>query len=145
MATTTFLPGQVTGGAFGALVNFLGHAVKVMLLDSGYTPNQDTDVLKADIDAHEVVGTGYTAGGQALTGKTVSYDAGTRTTTFDAADLVWADSAITAHYAAVYDSDGAGSPLLLIIDFGADLYSTSSVFTITWDATGLFTGTVAIR
>ncbi len=143
MAVTSFLPGQITGSVYAALANFLGHAVKVMLLDSGYTPNQDTDVLRADVVAHEVTGTNYTSGGKYLTGKTATYDSGTKKTTFDADDAVWPSSTITAHYAAVYDADGAGQPLLQVVNFGGNVASSSSTFTVTWPAGGLFTGTVA--
>jgi hypothetical protein len=45
------------------------------LLGSGYTPNLATDVHWADISSHEISGTGYTAGGQPLTGVTVTVTA----------------------------------------------------------------------
>ena len=46
--------------------------IKVMLTTSLYTPDQDTHDFKNDV-TNEVTGTGYTAGGQALTNKTVTY------------------------------------------------------------------------
>ncbi len=153
MAVTSFLPGQVTGSAFGAFVaslypvniRFLGHRIYVMLLTSGYTPDQDAHYLKSHVDAFETTGTNYSPGGMELTGAydTVTYDSGTKKTTFDAEDALWVLSTITAHYAVVYDIDSPGQPILLTVNFGADVSSSSSTFTIAWSADGLFTGTVA--
>jgi hypothetical protein len=119
-----------------------GTAVKVMLCTSTYTPNQNTHSVKADV-TNEVVGAGYTAGGAELTAasKTVSYS--TLVTTFDAPDVVWSDSTITARYAIVYDATTAGNPLILWVDFGEDKISSAGTFTITWHADGIFTVTVA--
>ncbi|WP_163168061.1 hypothetical protein [Arthrobacter sp. Alg241-R88] len=119
--------------------------IKVALCTSSYTPSQDTHDYFNDI-TNEVTGTGYTAGGATLTGKTVNYTAGTNTTAFDAADVTWATSTITARYAIVYvDTAGASTtdPLIAYIDFEADVSSTAGPFALTWDAAGVFTATVA--
>lgn len=44
--------------------------LKIGLLTSAYSPNQDTDTVWSDISTNEVVGTGYTPGGQTLTSVT---------------------------------------------------------------------------
>src|ERR1043166_7355583 len=72
------------------------------LLDNTYTPAQDTDAYWADVKAHEVTGTGYTANGAALTSLVLT-TGGTHEAQMKAADTSWASSTITARYAVVYD------------------------------------------
>lgn len=139
------LYGQLMAKAFNKEVDFDSDTIKVMLTTSSYTPNQDTHVYKSDV-TNEVTGTGYTAGGQALTSKTVTYDSATNTVILDAADTVWPASTITARYAVIYDDAGASDAtkvLLGYIDFGSDQSSTSGNFTLTWDATGIIRVTSA--
>lgn len=139
------LYGQLIAKAFNKEVDFDSDTIKVMLTTSSYTPNQDTHVYKSDV-TNEVSGTGYTAGGQALASKTVTYDSATNTVILDAADTVWSASTITARYAVVYDDAGASDAtkvLLGYVDFGSDQSSTSGNFTLTWDATGIIRVTSA--
>ena len=119
-----------------------GTAIKVMLTTSDYTPNQNTHSLLAHV-TNEVEGAGYTAGGKELTAasKTVAYS--TLVTTFDAPDVVWTASTITARRAVFYDATTAGNPLICWIDFGKDEVSSAGTFTIALHANGIFTITVA--
>jgi hypothetical protein len=120
-------------------------ALKVMLCTSAYVPDQDTHQYKSSV-TNEVTGTGYTAGGAALSGVTVTYNATNNTLTFDASDVSWANSTITARYAVIYDSTPATDatrPLIAYQDFGADVVSTAGAFTITWDAAGIVALTAA--
>lgn len=120
--------------------------IKVMLLTSGYTPNQDTHDYLEDVIASEVSGTGYTAGGALLTGKTVTYDAPTNTVKFDADDVTFSGSTITARYAVVYNdspSTNATKPLIAYYDFVTDRSSSNGDFVIRWSADGVFTATTA--
>ena len=120
-------------------IDYLSDSMKVMLCTSSYTPNQDSHVFKSDV-TNEVTGTGYTAGGVALTTKTLTYTGGTNTIAFDADDVTWASSTITARYAVIYDATpgtDATRPLLAYVDFGADQSSSGSTFTIQWDAAGI--------
>lgn len=117
--------------------------IKVALCTSSYTPNQNAHDYFDDI-TNEVSGSGYTAGGATLGSKSVGTGGG-KTFTFDADDVTWSSSTITARYAIIYDSTGTAStsPLIGYIDFGADVSSSSSNFTIQWNASGIFTQTVA--
>jgi hypothetical protein len=120
--------------------------IKVALLTSSYTPNQDTHDYFDDVVANEVSGTAYTAGGNTLASKTITYDGATNKVVLDAADTTWASSTITARYAVVYDASPASDatrPLIGYVDFGSDQSSSSGNFTITWDATGIVVITVA--
>lgn len=120
--------------------------IKVALLDSAYVPDQDAHDYFDDVSVNEVTGTGYTAGGASLATKTVTYDAANNVVIFDADDVTWANSTITARYAVVYDASGgtaATNPLIGYVDFGSDQSSSNGNFTITWDATGIVRITVA--
>jgi hypothetical protein len=126
-------------------VDFDSDTIKVALLTSSYTPNQDTHDYFNDVSTYEVTGTGYTQGGITLASKTATYDSGTNVIVLDAADVTWSSSTITARYAVVYDSTGTSSTSALIgyVDFGSDQSSTNGNFTITWDSTGIVRITVA--
>jgi len=142
MATTKTY-GSLIAKAFNKEVDFDSDTIKVALLSSSYTPNQDTDDYFNDVSAYEVTGTGYTAGGATLANKSVTYTSGTNVTKFDADDVSWTSSTITARYAVVYDSTGTASTSALIgyVDFGSNQSSSSGTFSIVWDAAGIFTTT----
>jgi hypothetical protein len=126
-------------------VDYDTDTIKVALLTSSYTPDQDAHDYLNDVSTYEVSGTGYTAGGNTLASKTATYDSATNVIILDAADTTWASSTITARYAVIYDSTGTASTSALIgyVDFGSDQASTNGNFTITWDATGIVRITVA--
>ena len=109
---------------------------KVMLVTSAYTPDFGTHDFKADV-TNEVVGTGYTAGGESLTSVTLTQSGGT--ITFDADDVTWASSTITARGAVIYDDSLASDPLIAYIDFGADKSSSAGDFVLSFNASGIFT------
>lgn len=117
--------------------------IKCMLATNSAAPSQTTWQYKSSV-TNEVTGTGYTAGGATLASKTEVITAQVKA--LDAADVTWASSTITARYAYIYD-DGpatdATKPLLAYVDFGADMSSAGGNFTITWDAAGIITFTVA--
>ncbi len=127
-------------------VDWDSDTIKVALVSSAYTPNQDSHDYWDDVAANEVSGTGYTAGGSTLGSKTATYDSATNVVILDAADSVWASSTITARYAVVYDDSGATNAqkvLVGYVDFGSDQSSTNGNFTVTWDATGIARITIA--
>lgn len=142
MATTKTYGSLITK-AFNKEVDWDTDTIKVALVSSSYTPNQDSDDYWDDVSSYEVSGTGYTAGGATLGSKTVGYTSGTNVTKFDAADVSWTSSTITARYAVVYLSTGSSSTSVLIayVDFGSDQSSSSGTFSITWSASGIFTTT----
>lgn len=138
--------GNMVARAFNGEIDYDTHDIRVALLGSGYTPNQDTQQVWLDVAASEVTGTGYTAGGASLSNKTVTYDPTNNVTVLDADDVTWASSTITARYAVIYDNAGAdaGSKVLMgYVDFGMNQASTNGNFTLTWDAGGIFRFTVA--
>lgn len=138
--------GKVFLAALNKEIDWDSDTIKVMLLSSSYTPNQDTHDYLDDVSTYQVTGTGYTAGGATLASKTITYDSATNTVVLDAADVTWASSTITARYAVVYDDTPATSatkPLIGYIDLVSDQASNNGNFTIEWDATGIMRITVA--
>lgn len=113
--------------------------IKIMLVTSAYTPDIDAHTKRSDI-TNEVVGTGYTAGGATLASKTVTANNTTDKGVFDAADVVWTTSTITARGAVLYKSRGGAASadeLICYLDFTTDQISSSGDFNITFGATGI--------
>lgn len=136
--------GQFLLKALNKEVDWDSDTIKVALLTSAYSPNQDTQVYFSDVSGNEVTGTNYTAGGATLGSKTITYDTGTNVIKLDGADVTWASSTITARFAVVYDDTPASQkPLVGYLDFGSDQSSVNGDFTITWDAAGIARITVS--
>lgn len=145
MAVTAFWYGNALLKALNKEINWSTDTIKVALVTSAYTPDQDNHAYFSSITG-EATGTGYTAGGATLASKTATYTAATNVITLDAADVTWTSSTITARYAVIYDASpgtAATNPLLAYVDFGADQTSTNGNFSITWDANGILKITVS--
>jgi len=139
MAITASLYGGFLQSLENKQIDLDSDTLKVMLLGSGYTPS-DTHRYVSDLGANEVAGTGYTAGGKALTGVTVNY--ASDTLTLNADDVSWTGSTITAYYAVVYDAtpgSAATNPLISYVNFGGPESDTNGTFQITWAAGGIAT------
>jgi hypothetical protein len=76
--------------------------------------------------ANEVVGTGYTAGGNVITGVTVLSSGTTAYLDFD--DVVWNPAGFTARGALIYNTS-LGNLAVAVLDFGADK-TTTTTFTV---------------
>lgn len=109
------------------------HSYKAMLVTSGYTENRGTHTKRSDI-TNEVTGTGYTAGGAAVT-LSASLNTTTHVLTLTIAAVSWASSTITARKLIVFRARGGASSadeLVCCIDNITDLVSSST--TMTWNA-----------
>ena len=117
--------------------------IKVVLVTSSYTPDQDSHTQYSHITNQVSNGNGYTTGGATLTTPTVTADNTDNEGVFDADDVTWSNSTITAHGAVIYKyvNDGGSpadaSPLICYVDFAADKVSSAGNFVITWDAEGI--------
>jgi hypothetical protein len=76
----------------------------------------------------EVVGTGYTAGGNTLVVSVVPVSSGT-TAYLSFSNSSWSTATITARGAMIYNST-QGNKCVAILDFGSDKTSTAGTFTI---------------
>jgi len=105
---------------------------KAMLVSSAYTEDRGAHSKRSSV-TNEVTGTGYTAGGVALTlSATLNTTAHTLMLTIPT--VSWASSTITARKLIIYRTTGtaASDNLVACIDNGSNLISTAS--TMTWNA-----------
>jgi len=98
---------------------------KIALYTSSATLDSTTTVYTT---SNEVVGTGYTAGGNTLTISQVPTSTST-TAWLDFADTTWSTSTITANGALIYNSTQSNKAVA-ILAFGGDKTSTAGDFTI---------------
>jgi len=101
--------------------------IKIALYTGDANLNADTTVYSA---TNEITGTGYTAGGEIMTGVTVNTSGYTAYVDFD--NVVWNPGIFTARCALIYNSS-KGNKSVAVLDFGSDKTSTST-FTITMPA-----------
>jgi hypothetical protein len=102
--------------------------IKIALYTSAATLSAATTAYTT---SDEVVGTGYTAGGNTLAGATVSL---TGTTAFvDFTDTTWTTATITARGALIYNSSKSNKAVA-VLDFGSDKTSTAGSFTVQFPA-----------
>lgn len=96
--------------------------IKIALYTASANLNEATTVYSA---TNEVVGSGYVAGGVAMTGATIGSDGFTAYVNFD--NVVFG-AEVTARCALIYNSSKANRAIA-VLDFGSD--KTSVNFTIT--------------
>ena len=105
--------------------NSTGNTFKLAL----YTNSASfTAATTAYTTSNEVSGTGYSAGGSALTNVTPTTSSTTALTDF--ADLTFSSATITARGALIYNDSATGDPSVVVLDFGGDKTSTAGDFTI---------------
>ena len=110
---------------YTAVHNLSTDTLYIALYTAAADLNESTTVYSA---TNEVTGTGYVAGGVALTGVTISSSG--YTAYVDFADVVFGAS-VTARCALIYNVT-QGNKSIAVLDFGSD--KTSSNFTITMPA-----------
>ena len=82
---------------------------------------------------NEITGTGYSAGGNAVTGATISVDTQTNTVYVDFNDVSWPGASFTARGALIYNVT-RGNASVAVLDFGSDKTFTSANNTVTMPA-----------
>jgi hypothetical protein len=107
--------------------NLLTDTIKIAL----YTANADLSAATTIYTAtEEVVGTGYTAGGNTLTGATVQSSGTTAYVSFN--NSTWNPAAFTTRGALIYNAS-KGNKAIAVLNFGNDKTCTST-FTVTMPA-----------
>lgn len=116
-------------------------AVSVAMITDSATPDFTAHDFWSDLEANEVSGTGYTAGGQTLTGTEITLSGGVLT--YDATDPSWSSSTISNAMAAVgyFDRGGAttADELIFLLDFVTAASSSGGTFLVQLNASGIFT------
>ena len=116
-------------------IDFDTHSFKALLVTDAYTPNKDTHTVRSDV-TNEVTGTGYTAGGTAVTPTVAAVDTANDRVDITFASISWANSTITARACVIYRDVGtAGTDLLVAyVDFLANVSSTNGTFAVTFSS-----------
>jgi hypothetical protein len=112
-------------------IDFDTDTFKVLLTTSTYTENKDTHDFRDDV-TNEVVGSGYTAGGNTCT-VTVTIDTVNDRVDISLGGTTWPTSTITARKAVYYKSRGGAASadeVIAVNDFGSDVISTGGTFTL---------------
>ena len=104
--------------------------IKIALFTSSASLGASTTAYST---SNEISGTGYTAGGVALTSKTVS-TTGT-TAFFDADDPTWTSASFTANGALIYNSTNSDKAIA-VLAFGGDFTVAGGTFKIVFPAAG---------
>lgn len=107
-----------------------------LMLVTGYTPNKGSDRYRSAVTASEVTGTGYTAGGQAVTA-TVSLDTSGHHSDVTFGSVSWSSSTISASGGVIYKHRGGSSgadELVAFVDFGGTVSSTAATFAVTFSS-----------
>ena len=126
MAITQAFCTSAKVGFLTGTYNPLTDSMKIALYTSVATLSAATTAYTT---SGEVVGTGYSPGGNPLSGTAISYDGTTAWLTFS--DVSWTTATITARGALIYDAEaGKGSAAIAVLDFGADKTSTVGTFTV---------------
>lgn len=99
-----------------------------MALYTGFaTLGPTTAVYTTD---NEVTGTGYTAGGEEITGVTINTDVNTNTVYVNFDNVSWPGASFTARGALIYNSSKSNKSVA-VLDFGADKTFTALNNTVT--------------
>ena len=109
--TNSYKNDMLTGGQ-----NIVADTLYMALYTSFASIGATTTVYTTD---NEVVGTGYTTGGNPVTGATINTDVTTGTVYVNFDNVSWPDASFTARGALIYNTT-SNSKSVLVLDFGAD-------------------------
>lgn len=148
MAAGAFVPftANMVDPLVSRTINLETDTFVMVLLSASYTPNRNTQATFSDISAFQISGSGYTAGGEVMTGLDVTITAGVGK--WDSNDVVWNPATLTAKYAAIVRRAGGsvvpGDLLICYSDLNTDsgsatISSTAGPFTVFINAAGIIT------
>jgi len=128
-------------------INLASDTLKLLLVTSSYTPSQAHNVL-ADVlssPSPEVVAVaspdnGYTTGGEALTGVTLTQSGSPIRSILDANDVTWTALTATFRYGILYDDTATDDDLIAYLIFDttpADITISAIDFIVQWSSSGI--------
>ena len=112
---------------YSGVHNLLTDSLYIALYNGNASLDQTTTIYSS---TNEITGTGYTAGGQLITGVTVQSENYTAYVSF--ANPYWSPAAFTTRCALIYNAT-KGNKSICVLDFGSDKTCTAT-FTITMPA-----------
>ena len=104
--------------------------LKIALYDGNANLTLDTTVYAA---TNEVTGTGYTAGGNTLTGASVNLDTTEGIVYVSFNNSTWSNASFTCRGALIYNTSKSNKSVA-VLNFGNDKTVASGTFTITFPA-----------
>ena len=125
--------------AFSGTINWASDSIKVALLASSYTPNLSGHIHWSDVSASEISGTGYTAGGVALTSKTHTVTAANSWSTAWAASTAYTQGAVVRPSTAngfLYYAEAGGTSGSVAPTFPTTVGATVVDGSVTWTCIG---------
>jgi hypothetical protein len=102
-----------------------------LITSSAYTEDQDAHTKRSDV-TNEITGTGYTAGGKAVS-VTVTKDTANNRVTVSFGSTNWTSATMTGRKAVYYKRRGGADTadeLVGVNDFGSDVVATAGTFTL---------------
>lgn len=135
MAITSAVCNSFKQELLGGIHDLDTDVIKMALYTSSATLGASTTAYTS---SNEVVGAGYTGGGNTLSGAAITLDGSVAIVDFS--DTTWSSATITARGALIYNSSKSNKAIA-VIDFGGDKTSTNGDFTVVFPAA---TGTNAI-
>jgi hypothetical protein len=139
MFTGNYLVTMFKQGLLEGVHDFTAHTFKLALFTDEATLTADTAAYST---GDEVAGTGYTAGGLALTALTPMRSGTTAFVTF--ADAVWPAASLTARGGRVYNSSVVGNPAVAVLDFGSNKITNNTAFTVHFPSATATTAVIRI-
>jgi hypothetical protein len=109
---------------YEAIHNLLTDTLKLALYTANANLDESTTVYTT---ANEITGTGYSAGGNVVTGAAISSSGYTAFVTFN--NVLWVPAAFTTRCALLYNASKANRSIA-VLDFGSDKTCTNT-FTVT--------------
>ena len=110
--------------------NFTTGTYKIALYNANADVNLDTTVYAS---TNEVTGTGYTAGGNTLTGASVNLDTSNGIVYVSFNNAQWTNASFTCRGALIYNTSKSNKSVA-VLNFGNDKIVSSGTFTITFPA-----------
>lgn len=122
---------------FKKQMDFVNDTFKLILV-TGHVLDIDNDAAYADVSADECSGTGYTAGGETLTGKAVTQDNVNNRGAFDANNVTWTGLDVHVagdpNYTILYDDTASD---ILVCAWEIDTGTNGGDYTIEFHADGV--------
>ena len=119
----------------------------IALFTSSATLGATTTDYSTTNETTNTSGSAYTAGGETLTGQSVTGGSSASTAYVDFADAQWTSASFTANGAMIYNTTtdgGSGTTdAVCILAFGSDFTATNGTFTVQFPAPG--TSTAILR
>ena len=115
-----------------------GATYYIALYTSSATLGATTTAYATANEVQNSSGAAYQAGGQALTGASVTGGSGVSTAFVDFNDVSWTSASFTANGALIYRQDG-GAPTndaVVVLAFGGDFTASNGTFTVQFPTAG---------